>query len=420
MDFSYLFDRPDLVLDATIEHLYITIVAVLVTVVIGVALGILITRMRFLYEPILTATGVIYTIPSLAMFVMLIPILGIGFTSAVVALVLYSLLVIIRNTAVGIDGVDENITEAARGMGMTPLGILLRVEVPLAMPIIFAGIRIATVSAISIATIAAFIGAGGIGELLFQGMSSQQNDKIIAGAFMASLMAMGAEILLRQVERGASPGLSGGFKTLGEQLADFFGFLKNNPDIIIFTGALFILISYFALTWIEPYGNDPDVIDDAEVMSALEDADYSLEKTGYELARLNTDATVQRSLQLLPWFAGIALLLAAWNTVRSPGSRASAELMLICGLLAFFPLGHFYTETLRATGELGTVSDLVRAVRNDLNTIGGARVSPQLESLDLMGGYYVAIVGAILTVIGAYLKSMWFRRQTRELEEAAT
>jgi osmoprotectant transport system permease protein len=414
---DYIIERPDLVLDVAIEHVYITIVAILGATLIGVALGVLITRVRALYDPILTVAGIIYTIPSLAMFVLMIPILGIGFDSAVVALILYSLLVIIRNTAVGIDGVDPNIIEAARGMGMTSLGILLRVELPLALPVVFAGIRIASVSAISIATIAAFIGAGGIGDLLFQGISSQRNDKIVAGAIAASVMAIGAEILLQQIEKGASPGLSGDFRTLGEHLADFWAYLRNHPDTLVLLGAVILLVGYFGVTWVTPYADDPKIADDPAAQDALAEAGYTLGMTGFDLAQFPGNAPIRQSLQLLPWFAGAAAALALANMLWIPRSRASSEVLLLCGLLAFFPLVHFYAETRRAIGELGTKSDFFLIVRNDIRSIAGVNVSPRLESLDPQGGFTLALIGAALVVVGAYLKSLWFRRRAREVEE---
>ncbi len=415
---EFLIERPDLVLDVVIEHVYITIVAIFGATIIGVLIGVLITRIRSIYDPVLTIASIIYTVPSLAMFVMMIPILGIGFKSAVIALILYSLLIIIRNTAVGIDGVDPNITEAALGMGMTPLGILFRIELPLALPIIFAGIRIAAVSAISMATIAAFIGAGGIGDLLFEGISSQRNDKIIAGAIAASVMAIGAEILLRQVEQGASPGTGSGFKTLGEHLADFWDQLRARPDILALLGALLLLIGYFGAEWVNPYAEDERITEDAQIV--LEEAGYSLHMTGFDLARIETDASARRSLELLPWFVGVAVVLSVVNTGWGPGNRASAEILLLCGLLALFPLLHFSMEVRRAVGELGTFSELFRTVRNDINAIAGVRVSPQIQSLDLQGGYTLSVIGALLIIAGAFLKSLWFRQQAREGEERIT
>jgi osmoprotectant transport system permease protein len=194
--------RPDRVWDFTTQHLLITFVTIIISVVIGVVLGIVITRYRKLYNPVIAVAGMIYTIPSLAMFGMLIPIVGIGFVPAIIALVLYSLLAIIRNTAVGIDEVDRPLIEAAQGMGMTKGQILWRVELPLALPVIFAGIRIAVVSTISLATIASFFGARSLGSLIFEGIAAggTRNDKVMAGAIGASVLAIMFDYLLGKVE----------------------------------------------------------------------------------------------------------------------------------------------------------------------------------------------------------------------------
>jgi osmoprotectant transport system permease protein len=195
--------RPDRVLEFLWGHLAITFVAMIFAIAIGVALGVLITRIRGLYDPVIKTAGVIYTIPSLALFGILIPIVGIGFAPAVVALALYSLLAIIRNTAVGLDGVSDAIIEAARGMGMTNGQILWRIELPLALPVIFAGIRIATVSTISLATLASYFGASSLGSLIFEGIASggTRFDKVVAGAVGASLLAIFFDLLLGRAER---------------------------------------------------------------------------------------------------------------------------------------------------------------------------------------------------------------------------
>jgi osmoprotectant transport system permease protein len=194
--------RPDRVWEFATGHLLITFVTMAFAIVIGVALGILITRYRRLYNPIISTAGMIYTIPSLALFGMLIPLVGIGFTPAVIALILYSLLAIIRNTAVGIDEVDRAIVEAARGMGMTKAQTLLQVELPLALPVIIAGIRIAVVSTISLATIASYFGANSLGSLIFEGIAAggTRNDKVMAGAIGASVLAILFDFLIGRVE----------------------------------------------------------------------------------------------------------------------------------------------------------------------------------------------------------------------------
>ena len=200
--------RPDRVLEFTTGHLLITFITLFFAIIIGVLLGIWITRMRRFYNPVITTAGIIYTIPSLALFGIMIPIVGIGFTPAVIALTLYSLLAIIRNTAVGLDSVDEAIIEAARGMGMTDLQILTSVELPLALPVIFAGVRISAVSTISLATLASFFGAKSLGSLIFEGIAAGglRNDKVAAGALGAAALAIvfdqGIGWIERKLKRG--------------------------------------------------------------------------------------------------------------------------------------------------------------------------------------------------------------------------
>jgi osmoprotectant transport system permease protein len=176
---------------------------------IGVPLGILLTRRQSLGPPVLGLANVFQTIPSLALFGFLIPIPligGIGARTAIVALVLYALLPILRNTYVGIQGVDPAVREAGRGMGMSDRQLLVMVELPLAFGVILAGIRVATVIGIGIATIAAAIGAGGLGVFIFRGVATVNNTLILAGALPAALMALAADFLLGRLERRFAPG----------------------------------------------------------------------------------------------------------------------------------------------------------------------------------------------------------------------
>ncbi|MFQ5944309.1 MAG: ABC transporter permease [Anaerolineales bacterium] len=195
--------RPDRVLEFVWGHLTIVFTTMFFAIIIGVLLGILITRIRVLHGPVIRTAGMLYTIPSLALFGIMIPIVGIGFAPAVIALTIYSLLVLIRNTAVGIDEVDPPIIEAARGMGMTNRQILQKIEVPLALPVIFAGIRIATVSTISLATLASFFGATSLGNLIFEGIATggTRNDKIVAGALGASVLAVFFAFIIGRAEQ---------------------------------------------------------------------------------------------------------------------------------------------------------------------------------------------------------------------------
>ncbi|MGI8643133.1 MAG: ABC transporter permease [Thermomicrobiales bacterium] len=190
---QYLIENPDNVLELTVDHIRLVGFSVLAAMLIGVPLGVLCTRVRWLEAPIMNMSGVLYTVPSLALFAILIPYTGLGATTAIIALSLYSLLAIIRNTIAGIDGVSPAALDAARGMGMTARQRLMLVEFPLALPVIVAGIRVATVAAVGIATIAAVVGAGGLGRLIFDGLRTLDADRVLAGAIMASVLALVAD-----------------------------------------------------------------------------------------------------------------------------------------------------------------------------------------------------------------------------------
>ena len=204
----FLVDQRSELLTLTGQHLLIVLVATGAATAVGVPVGILLTRKPSLSKPVLAFANVLQTIPSLALFGFLIPILGqygIGSVPAIIALFLYSLLPIIRNTFTGISGVDPNVREAARGMGMTDWQLLTKVEVPLALGVIIAGVRVATVISIGTATIAAAIGAGGLGMYIFRGLRMNDNTLILAGAIPAALMALFADFVLGLVERSLVP-----------------------------------------------------------------------------------------------------------------------------------------------------------------------------------------------------------------------
>jgi osmoprotectant transport system permease protein len=192
------------ILQLSVEHMFLVLVAIALAVLIGLPVGILMTQNPRIGKPILTFANVIQTIPSLALFGFLIPIPyigGIGSRTAIIALLLYSLLPIIRNTYTGISGVDPAVREAARGMGMTQSQILWQVELPLSLGFIFAGIRVATVIAVGVATIAAAIGAGGLGMFIFRGTSMLDYRLILAGAIPAAVIALGADFGMGLLER---------------------------------------------------------------------------------------------------------------------------------------------------------------------------------------------------------------------------
>jgi len=206
---SYLFNNLSLVAGLFGEHLRLTAIALTIALGIAVPLGLLVARVRWLQGPVLGVLGVIYTIPSLSLFVLLIPLVGLGTVPAIIALVAYAQLVLVRNMVVGLTGIDPAIVEAARGMGMNGWQRFTQVELPLALPLLLAGTRLATLSIIGIGTIAAFINAGGLGKLLFEGVSTGNRDKIVAGAIAVSVLAIGANLVLRFLERRAALAILG-------------------------------------------------------------------------------------------------------------------------------------------------------------------------------------------------------------------
>jgi osmoprotectant transport system permease protein len=202
---SYFINNLRLIFKLTLEHIEVAMMAVIISTIIGVAIGIVITRIKKLVTPVIGIAGVIYTIPSLALFGMLIPFIGIGVKPAVIALILYGQLVLIRNTYVGITQIDWAVIEAGKGMGMSSWQFLRMVELPLALPVIMAGIRTAAVMNIGTATIAAYIGAGGLGWLIFRGIASVYTEQIIAGAVPVILLAIGTDYFFVLLERFLTP-----------------------------------------------------------------------------------------------------------------------------------------------------------------------------------------------------------------------
>jgi len=196
------------VLELTLQHLWLVAASIFLAVLVGIPLGILITRHPVLSKPVLGAANILQTIPSLALFGFLLPAPWIGARAdrlAILALTLYALLPLIRNTYTGITGVDRAVVEAGRGMGMTDRQLLFQVELPLALSVIIAGVRVAAVISVGLATIAAAIGAGGLGEYIFRGLAMVNNQVILAGAIPAALLAIGADMSLGWLEKRLAP-----------------------------------------------------------------------------------------------------------------------------------------------------------------------------------------------------------------------
>ena len=206
--YQFMLQNHTEVLELTLEHLWLVGISTLLAVLIGIPLGILITRWPALNKPVLGGANIIQTIPSLALFGFLLPAPWIGARAdrlAILALALYALLPLIRNTYVGIQSVDPAVVEAGRGMGLTDRQLLFQVELPLALGVIIAGVRVATVISVGLATIAAAIGAGGLGEYIFRGLAMVNNQVILAGAIPAAAMALLADVSLGWLEKHLSP-----------------------------------------------------------------------------------------------------------------------------------------------------------------------------------------------------------------------
>lgn len=203
--FNYFFTRYEQIGRLLLEHVEVTVIAVVLAVAIGLPVGIIITKNDTLAKIVLYIVGIIQTVPSIALFGLLIPVMGIGNKPAIVALVLYGQLPIVRNVYTGIKNVDPAMLEAARGMGMTGFQILWRVQIPATFSIILGGIRVATVALIGIATIASFIGAGGLGDMIFRGISTINFNMVLSGAIPVALLALGTDYGLALLERSADP-----------------------------------------------------------------------------------------------------------------------------------------------------------------------------------------------------------------------
>ena len=198
---SWTLENYDRLAVALGEHVLMVATALAISLLIALPLGILTARRPVFYVATMGVTGVLYTVPALALFALLIPSMGLGLAPAITALVLYSLLILVRNIAIGIRELPAELIEAADGMGYGRARRLLRIELPLALPVIVAGIRITAVTQIAVATVAAYINAGGLGDIIFQGITQDFGEKIVAGAVVTSLLAIAVDETLKLVER---------------------------------------------------------------------------------------------------------------------------------------------------------------------------------------------------------------------------
>ncbi|MFF7236208.1 ABC transporter permease [Streptomyces collinus] len=202
---AYLSTRRRILLDAVVQHVQLTAVSVLIGLVLAVPLAVLARRLPPASGPVLAVTTVLYTIPSLAMFSLLLPLYGLSASLVVAGLVLYSLTLLVRNILAGLRAVPEETRQAARGLGYGPVRLLLTVELPLALPAAMAGLRIATVSAVSLVTVGAIVGFGGLGNLIYAGMNSYFKAQVLTASVLCVVIAVAADLLLLGVQRLLTP-----------------------------------------------------------------------------------------------------------------------------------------------------------------------------------------------------------------------
>ncbi|MEN8076097.1 glycine betaine ABC transporter substrate-binding protein [Clostridioides difficile] len=285
---QYIIENQGQILGLFIEHIKLTAISVGVAILIGVPLGIFISYASKASKAILSIANIIQAIPSMALLGFMIPFLGIGTLPAIVAVVLYSLLPIIKNTYTGIENINAQTVEAAKGIGLTPFQVLTKVQIPLALPMIMAGVRIASVTAVGLMTMAAFIGAGGLGYLVFSGIRTVNNNQILAGAIPACILALLVDFLIGLVENLVMP----------------ISFQKGNIEskkkkrvtqkIILSIAALFIVIIFIVTSF-------GDIKNDERIIS-IGSKDYTeqavLGNLVADLIEAKTDIKVDRKLDL--------------------------------------------------------------------------------------------------------------------------
>ena len=206
--YNYDLTDPESIPNLFLKHLSFVGITMLISLIIAIPVGILLARYRRLYLPVVSITGVLYTIPSIAAFALLIPITGLSPATAIIPLVIYNQLVLIRNTVAAVNGIDPLLIEVGRAMGMKPQQVLFRVTLPLALPVIVAGIRIATVTTVGIAALAALVGQSDLGDLIFQNIVSGDFDAVVGGAILIAFLAIAADLLLLALQIGLNRGRS--------------------------------------------------------------------------------------------------------------------------------------------------------------------------------------------------------------------
>lgn len=281
---NYFTENSSQIISLLLEHIELTLLSVVLSILIGIPVGILISYVKKLGKPILGLTNVIQAIPSMALLGFMIPILGIGMVPAIVMVILYSLLPIIKNTYTGIKNINEQTLEAATGIGLTKWQILTKVQIPLAFPVIMAGIRISAVSAVGLMTLAAFVGAGGLGYLVYAGIRTVNNSQILAGAIPACLLALLIDYVMSIIEN--------------------LSIKQNRKNIskkkLFFQKLMLILISILTVgLFVINYSTTEDTSKDTITIGSMDFTEQEI--LSYMIAELieeNTDIEVEQELSL--------------------------------------------------------------------------------------------------------------------------
>lgn len=285
---TYILNNISKIMDLFFEHIYLTTIAVIFAIIVGVPLGILISNSPKIKKPTMGIANIIQAIPSMALLGFMIPFLGIGRIPAIVAVFLYSLLPIIKNTNAGISNISPQIIEAANGIGLTRIQVLYKIEIPLALPVIMAGVRVAAVTAVGLMTVAAFIGAGGLGYLVFLGIRTVNTSQILAGAIPACILALLVDFTLGMLENLVTP--------ISLQKGNFKKLKKVRLLKKVFL--LFIMIFFCSVFFIKTYKTDSPKGKTLVIGSK----DYTEQTILSNLAAIyienNTDITIDRKFDL--------------------------------------------------------------------------------------------------------------------------
>ena len=284
---NYIISNSPEIIDLLIEHIKLTSLSVFIAILIGIPVGILISYVKKLGRPVLALANILQAIPSMALLGFTIPFLGIGTIPAILMVVLYSLLPIIKNTYIGLENINPQMIEAATGIGLTKWQILTKVQIPLALPVIMSGIRISAVSAVGLMTLAAFCGAGGLGYLVYAGIRSINNYQILSGAIPACLLALFIDYILGIVENLVTPKYNKDKTKKG-----FFKREKTQKIILIIVGILLIVLLIFPMFFQEK--NDREITIGSMDFTEQEILSYMIK----DLIEDRTDIKVNQKLSL--------------------------------------------------------------------------------------------------------------------------